>query len=84
MTFGTAHQMNRISYLEMSYQGHALENLELYKYLGVIQIQILTFSKHVAYMRTKVIRRQNVVKNKPAKYIRNITDPVQSINQPSH
>ena len=57
MTFGTPQNLNKFKQLKITYCDQEIEQVESYKYLGIMLDDKLNFSKHAAYIRSKVIPR---------------------------
>ncbi len=53
MVFGTSHQINNIGELDITYGNVRLDKVDSFKYLGVVLDSRLTFTSHIAHLKSK-------------------------------
>ena len=61
MFFGNSHQLEKCENCKVSIRGMELENVSVYKYLGVKLDSRLSFSEHTSYVQSKTIPKIRVL-----------------------
>ena len=60
MTFGRSHRLKAMNDMEpIKFNNNVVEEVDHFKYLGVILDQNITFEKHVNYLRSKVFNSRH-------------------------
>ena len=57
MTFGTRAMLDKLGKVDLRVGGQTVEQVQKFKYLGMILDPLLNFKEHVSYMRSKIVPR---------------------------
>ena len=84
MFFGTGAKLKQINTTQMNFSGVNIDVVDCYKYLGIMLDSQLRFSKHVAYLQSKIwpkmktlARVRCYIGKTTALYLYNTLPPVQ-------